>query len=82
MTAASLREESLHYNGAKQKIVSRKNIHTVKKVLVKRKFEDYKSCLSRYPKSAKHSQPEMLAFLGPARAPHGLCPREVHVESR
>jgi hypothetical protein len=38
----------------------KKDIHTANKerqVFIKRKFEDYKSFLNRYPKSAKRSQP-------------------------
>jgi hypothetical protein len=50
----------------KQKTISRKSSHTVNKerqVFIRRRFEDYKSFLNCYPKSAKHSQP------GDARLP-------------
>jgi hypothetical protein len=67
VTAGSLREESSHHNGVKQKTFARWQKHTVKKdshtankerqVFIKRKFEDYKSSLNYYPKSAKSPSP-------------------------
>jgi hypothetical protein len=63
-----------------------KNIHTAneeRQVFIKRKFDDYKSSPNRYPKKCQVLLARgMLAFLGPARAPHGLRPGEARVGGR